>query len=325
MNFSSYNYNVSDSASYRDSRDSAVAKNVLLVALGLTIGYINGTLIHTFTKHQIFYMNPRYILFIHLVVNDIIQLTMSISLFVLSYVFYKINVSLCCLTVAFTSLATVNTPLNLAVMAVECYIAVCLPLRHVQLCTIKRTYILIGWIWVMSLLSNLPDVLILLVTEPVEIFYSTILCNKESLFRHPIILKKREVTYIVFLIGVWLTLFYTYFRIFFAAKSAAGDVKKARNTILLHGFQLLLSMLTYVYPLCLQALVYWLPRHYLHGVFFFYILIQILPRCVSPIVYGLRDKIFKQYLKKYLLCTMRMETDQRLQLNSRCSTNHKTR
>ncbi|CAG5978063.1 unnamed protein product [Menidia menidia] len=36
----------------RDSVSTAVAKNVIVLALGLTINYINGTLIHTFRKHQ---------------------------------------------------------------------------------------------------------------------------------------------------------------------------------------------------------------------------------------------------------------------------------
>lgn len=238
-----------------------------------------------------------------------IQLSTTICLFVSSYLFYKINASLCCLIITFAVFATLNTPFNLAVMAVECYIAVCLPLRHGELCTIKRTYILIGSIWAMSAVSTLPDVFIILATEPLHLFYSTIFCVKDNLFRHPIHLKKRDVLYIIYLIAVWLILFYTYFKIFLAAKeakaaeSADGDTKKARNTILLHGFQLLLCMLTYVAHEINKALFYWFPKHYLHVLFVSYIIIQILPRCISPLVYGLRDKILRQHLKKYVLCS----------------------
>ncbi|XP_053171609.1 odorant receptor 131-2-like [Scomber japonicus] len=310
MNSSSYSYNVSSGLSYKDASSAAVVKNVIVVALGLTINFINGTLIHTFRKHQILYVNPRYILFIHLVLNDIIQLTTTISLFVLSYAFYRFNASLCCLIITFAVFTTLNTPLNLAVMAVECYIAICLPLRHAELCTIKRTYILIGWIWAMSAASTLPDVFIILATEPSEFFYSIIFCERDNLFHHPISLNKRDVSYILFLVGVWLTLFYTYFNIFFAAKAAkeakssGGDAKKARNTILLHGFQLILCMLTYVAPPLNKALLYWFPKYYVHARFVWYIIIQVLPRFVSPIVYGLRDKTFRQHLKKYLLCSV---------------------
>ncbi|XP_068578087.1 odorant receptor 131-2-like [Cebidichthys violaceus] len=310
MNSSSSGFNVS-TPSYRDSYSTVVAKNVIVLTLGFIINYINGSLIHTFRKHQIFYVNPRYILFIHLVVNDMIQMTTSISLFVLSYIFYRINVSFCFLILILSMFANLNTPLNLAVMAVECYIAICLPLRHTELCTIKRTYILIGSIWAMSAISTLPDVFILLATEPVELFYSTIFCQKDTLFRHPIHRTNREVSYAVYLVAVWLTLLYTYIKIILAAKtanaskSADGETNKARNTILLHGFQLLLCMLTYVAHLIRKALVYSFPEHTLNIFFASYIIVQILPRLVSPIVYGLRDNTFRQHLKKYLLCTMR--------------------
>ncbi|XP_041638511.1 odorant receptor 131-2-like [Cheilinus undulatus] len=253
-------------------------------------------------------MNPRYVLFIHLVVNDMIQLTTTISLFVFSYIFYRINASLCCLIITLAVLTTLNTPLNLAVMAVECYVAVCLPLRHAELCTIRRTYFLIGGIWALSTTTVLPDVFVFLATEPVSRFYSVVFCSSSNIFRHPIHVKKKDVVYTVFLISVWLILLYTYIMIFIAAKgakSADGDAKKTRNTILLHGFQLLLSILSYVYSQIVKSMSYLFPKYYLHAVFVAYIIIQILPRFISPIVYGLRDKTFRQHLKKYLLCPER--------------------
>ncbi|XP_061584243.1 odorant receptor 131-2-like [Cololabis saira] len=308
MNSSSYDVNVSSSLVVRDSPSTAVAKNVIILALGLFINYINGTLVHTFRKHQIFYVNPRYILFVHLVLNDMIQLTITISLFIFSYVFYKINASLCCFMITFAIFTTLNTPLNLAVMAVECYIAICFPLQHNELCTIKRTYILICCIWALSAGSIIPDIFITLATEPMRLFYAKIFCERDNLFRHPISQEKREISYLFYLTAVWLTLFYTYFKIFIVAKKANsvdGNLKKARNTILLHGFQLLLCMVTYVGPVLQKNLLQWFPKHYINVLFFSYIVIQILPRFISPIVYGLRDATFKQYLRKYLLCGKR--------------------
>ncbi|CAJ1051178.1 hypothetical protein F2P81_012492 [Xyrichtys novacula] len=307
MNSSTPISNVSSSASYGDSFGTAVAKNVIVVAFGLTIYYINGTLIHTFRKHEIFYFNPRYILFIHLVVNDIIQLSTTVILFVSSYVFYRINASLCCIIITLALFTTLNTPLNLAVMSVECYISVCLPLRHPQLCTVKRTYFLIGGIWVLSSLSALSDLFAFVATEPAHIFYSTVFCVKDHLFRHPVHMKKKEV-YTVFLIGIWLVLLYSYVMIFRAAKSADGDAKKARNTVLLHAFQLLLAMLTFVAYAVKEGLMRWFPKYFTTVVFVPYIIIQILPRLISPIVYGLRDKMFRQHFEKYILCTLTHES-----------------
>ncbi|XP_042261010.1 odorant receptor 131-2-like [Thunnus maccoyii] len=301
MNFSSASSNVTA----RDDFSVAVSKNVIVAVLCIIINYINGTLIHTFNKHQIFNVNPRYILFIHLVVNDMMQLTSSVMLMLLSYIFYKISVSLCCFLLLFTIIATQNTPMNLAGMAAECYIAICLPLHHTTLCTVRRTYILIGIIWFVSSMSYIPDILILLNTESVEFLDSKIICIRNNAFLNPLIRHKNNIYNTVLLVMVWSTLLYTYLKILFAAKSADGDAKKARNTILLHGFQLLLSMLTYVAQAFRQALYTWFPKNISDAIFVSYIFIQVLPRLISPIVYGLRDKTFRKYLQRYLLCGMR--------------------
>ncbi|XP_056130824.1 odorant receptor 131-2-like [Lampris incognitus] len=303
MNYSSGG-NASMTVRYRDTFSTAVARNVLVFTLSLTINYVNGILLHIFNKHQILKVNPRYILYIHLVVNDMMQLTVAISLFILSYTFYTLNVSFCCLLLSIASLTTVNTPLNLASMAVECYIAICFPLHHAEFCTVKRTHILIGLIWAIGAITVLPDLLFKLVTEPLETFYSRIFCERDTVFHNSWIIKKRQASYIVLLVIVWLTILYTYFHIIFAATAAAKDIKKARNTILLHGFQLLLCTLTYIAPLLKQFLLYMYPAHYRNLVFALYIFVQILPRFVSPIVYGLRDQTFRKHLKNYLLCSM---------------------
>ncbi|XP_037535612.1 odorant receptor 131-2-like [Nematolebias whitei] len=306
MNSSSYNYSVSGGLS--DQLIIAAAKNVIVLALGITINYINGMLILTFRKHQVFYVNPRYILFIHLVVNDVIQLTTSASLFVIGYVLYKINASLCCLLISLAIFTTMNTPLNLAVMAVECYVAVCFPLRHAELCTVKRTYILIGCVWTLSSVTVLPEIFILLATDPLWLVYSSIICLRENLYLHPVSVQIRQIVYLMYLIGVWFVLFFTYIKIFVAAQaanSADGKEKKARNTVLLHGFQLLLCMLTYVDPMIKTGLMRLFPKYAEEVRFVWYVFVHILPRFISPIVYGLRDKTFKQYLKKHLSCIIR--------------------
>ncbi|XP_056258775.1 odorant receptor 131-2-like [Seriola aureovittata] len=253
-------------------------------------------------KKLILSSSPRYILFIHLVINDMSQLALSTLLHVISYTLYSISVPFCLILLIITVLTTLNTPLNLAGMAVECYIAICIPLRHSLICTVKKTYILIGLIWAVSALSILPDLFILLATESLHFFHSRVFCARDYIFRSAYSQKKREASHIVCLVLVWLILFYTYFRILFAAKGATADFKKARNTIVLHGFQLLLCMLTYVRPMFEQGLLYLLPKQHLSIHFACYVIVQILPRFVSPIVYGLRDQYFRRYVRRYLLC-----------------------
>ncbi|XP_037535834.1 odorant receptor 131-2-like [Nematolebias whitei] len=302
MNSSSSNFNVSSNLNTgnQDGPGLAAAKYVIVLALGFILNYISGALIHTFRKHQVFFLNPRYVLLIHLVVNDMVQLTTSISLFI-SYVSYKINASVCCLMMTVAVFTTMNTPLNLAAMALERYVAVCFPLQHVELCTVKRTYVLIGCIWALSSVAVLFQTIVLLSTEPLSFFHSAIVCLMEKLFQHPISLQMRGITYIIYLTVVWFTLFFTYFKIFFAARaanSADGNATKARNTILLHGVQLLLCMLTYLDPLVKTHLIGSFPNISSHLRYVWYIIVDVLPRFISPIVYGLRDKTFKLYLRK---------------------------
>lgn len=256
---------------------------------------------------QIFYTNPRYILFIHLVINDMVQVTLTVILFIISYTIYRIQVSLCWVLILLALLTTENTPVNLACMAVECYVAVCIPLRHTQICTVQRTLVLIVLIWVFSMMSVLPDLLVTLATQPRDFFKTRVFCLRETAFPHPDIIEKRDVTYVVYLVIVWLVIFYTYFKILFTAKAASKDAKKARNTVLLHAFQVLLCMATYTDPLLKQALLRWFPKNYSDSMFACYVIIQMLPRSISPIIYGVRDKTYRRYLQSYLLCNMKSE------------------
>uniref|UniRef100_A0A3Q3LRD3 Odorant receptor 131-2-like n=1 Tax=Mastacembelus armatus TaxID=205130 RepID=A0A3Q3LRD3_9TELE len=295
--------NRNGTGSGNDVLTTAVGRNVTVVVLGITINYINATMVHTFNKHQVFRLNVRYILFIHLVYNDMIQLTTSISLFIFFYAFNTIYVSLCCLFILPAIVTTLNTPLNLAFMAAECYIAVCTPLHYNYICTIRRTYFAIGVIWTLSVLSVLPDVVILLATEPLEFLNSRVHCNRDTVFRSIYSVKKRDASHILFLVVVWLTLIYTYCRILFVAKAANSDAKKARNTILLHGFQVLLCMMVYVQPTLHQVFSYLFPGAEKSVYFAIFIINQIIPRFASPIIYGLRDKTFRRYFRLHLLCT----------------------
>lgn len=45
--------NTSMAIQYRDSLSKAVVKNVAVLAIGLSINYINASLMYTFCKHQV--------------------------------------------------------------------------------------------------------------------------------------------------------------------------------------------------------------------------------------------------------------------------------
>ncbi|KAG7494214.1 odorant receptor 131-2-like [Solea senegalensis] len=288
----------------RDTFTTAFVKNLIVVLVWLILSYINGTLVTTFFRHQTFYEDPRYILFIHMVINDAIQLTVTITLFILSYIFYKINVSFCCFFILVAVFTTRNTPVNLASMAIERYIAVCEPLRHAQICTVRRTHMVIGLIWFICVAPDITDLFVTLATESLSFFHESVFCLRQNVFKDPILATKRQAFDIIYFSCVFLTLVFTYLRIMFAARALSTEktsAQRARNTILIHGAQLAMCLLSYISPSVELVLHLLFPGRILEIRFANYLVVYILPRFLSPIIYGVRDKKFRKYLKMHLL------------------------
>ncbi|XP_075318384.1 odorant receptor 131-2-like [Odontesthes bonariensis] len=275
----------------------------MLVWLALSV--INSSMVHTFLRHSLFYENPRYIMFICMVINDALQLTLITALYVVSYIFRKIPASVCCPLIMTAVFTTRSTPLILAGMAVERFIAICFPLHYSQMCTVPRTLTLICVILILTATPPITDLLITVVKEPLSFFHTTIFCDHSFLFRDPSIYYKNCVFDGIYLSFVALTLLYTYCKIMLAAQAAStglASVKRARNTVLLHGVQLLLCMLAFVVPSLQAALIALFPQRSLDIRYIFFLLVYIIPRFLSPVIYGFRDEHFRKYWFRYLSC-----------------------
>lgn len=226
-----------------------------------------------------------------------VQVTVSIVLFVTSYTVYRIHALLCSVLMMLALFTTQNTPLCLACMAAECYIAVQAPLHHAQICTVRRTMAAVGLLWAVTALSALSDLFIAVTTQPPGFFSSKIFCLRQILLPSLLLVRKRDITYWVFLVVVWITILYTYVRIMLIAREVSHDAKRARNTLALHGVQVLLSMASYMVPQVQIVLRKWFPENQADLRFVFYIFFQIIPRSLTPILYGLRDDTFRRRLK----------------------------
>ena len=60
MNFSAGESNFTVVLMQRDTFETALTKNIIVVALCLSINYINSMLVHTFTKHQVKQIHPLF-------------------------------------------------------------------------------------------------------------------------------------------------------------------------------------------------------------------------------------------------------------------------
>lgn len=67
-----------------DSFSSALTKNIVAMLVWLALSILNSTMTSTFFRHNFFYEDPRYIMFIYMVINDAVQLTLVTGLYVVS-------------------------------------------------------------------------------------------------------------------------------------------------------------------------------------------------------------------------------------------------
>ncbi|KAL4593118.1 olfactory receptor 11A1-like, partial [Arapaima gigas] len=124
----------------------------------------------------------RYILFAHMLFNDILHLVTSMVLYILSFFYLEIIQALCTLLTLISVNTFINEPLNLAVMSLERYVAVCFPLRHGELSTPQKTSNALVVIWVLGSASILTDILTVAIVQP-SLFLLSGLCTREQLIR----------------------------------------------------------------------------------------------------------------------------------------------
>nr|XP_029132303.1 odorant receptor 131-2-like [Labrus bergylta] len=103
-----------------------------------------------------------------------------------------------------------------------------------------------------------------------------------------------------------LCLVVTYLKVLCAAQAASrsdrASARNARNTILLHGVQLLICLLSYTSPFLILSLVTVWPHKTVDIIFSCYLLTNVLPRLLSPLIYGARDKKFSSHIRLLFFC-----------------------
>ncbi|XP_065143783.1 odorant receptor 131-2-like [Paramisgurnus dabryanus] len=282
-------------------RDAPV-KTFLTVTPCVIFLYVNGVMLYTLRKKAVFQETSRYILFGHMLWLDTLNLFMSVVLFVcaVSRIFIMKNVCLI-LLVAATVLFQVST-LNLALMSLERYVAICFPLRHADFTTYKKTKMAIAVVWMIGLSQCLSEIIIFCTIDSTNTAMN-LFCSRTTLFRQQVY-KTLDIAFTcIYFVTVCFTIIFTYASIAVVAKTASCDrmsAKKANKTVLLHLIQLCLGSVSLLIGVIQEAMYVYIDyMTMVHIMYFCFVVFIIFPKCLSPLIYGLRDQAFSCLFKYY--------------------------
>ncbi|XP_073335048.1 odorant receptor 131-2-like [Pagrus major] len=269
--------------------------------------FINGTMLFTLRSKSVFCETSRYILLYNLLFADTLLLALSQLLYILAACRIRLTYPICGVLAMLTNLTNEISPLTLVVMSLERYVAVCYPLRHVPIITIRNTGMAICVVWTVSLLNVLIRVLLLLnfAFEDLQSLQMTDYCSDIAMILSPMsdLYDKAYTCFVFILASVAITS--SYVGVIVAARSASTDkasAQKARNTLLLHLVQLGLSLLSTMHTSIVLSLATTRQRLLIVRIKnVFYVFIFILPRCLCSLIYGLRDQTIRPALI-YHLC-----------------------
>ncbi|XP_039987220.1 odorant receptor 131-2-like [Xiphias gladius] len=286
--------------------DDFLQQKVKLIIVQILVGIflcINLMLIVTFFKKECFYKTTRYILFAVTLLSDSFFLFMSDFLLIMNYFVFTIQVWLCVVISVVVLLYLTVTPVTLTAMTLERYVAICMPLRHAELCSTRSA---LHCILIIHGLSSVPCLLILstfFVSASLSFYKQYQICSVEMFMFYIWQQHFRSALYQFQFLIMCIIIVLSYLKIMKVAKAASGENKKSTRkglrTVVLHGFQLLLCLIQLWCPFIEAALLQINLDLFKHVRYFNYIMFNLAPRCLSPLIYGLRDEVFFHALKDY--------------------------
>lgn len=275
----------------------------VLVSLFLCINF---TLIITFFMKNFFYTTMRYILFAVTLISDCLFLLLTDILLIFSYFRFVMQVWICIIIVIVLSLYTFVTPFTLTAMTLERYVAICMPLRHTELCSMRSA---LHSILIIHGFSSLPCIFFLSIffASASHSFYTQgKICSVELFIFHSWQSHVRSAVSQFYCFIMCIIIVFSYFKIMKVAKTASGQNRKSTwkglRTVLLHAFQLLLCLIQLWSPFVESAVLRINYMTFISVRYFNYIIFILTPRCLSPLIYGLRDESFFSALKQFVLC-----------------------
>ncbi|XP_060791116.1 odorant receptor 131-2-like [Neoarius graeffei] len=286
--------------------EGRISKVSLIMLMSLFFLYLNSIMVYTLWSKPVFKETPRYILFNHMLFNDLIQLFVTSLLFIFSVAYLRLVMAACAFLVLVSGTTFRNAPLNLALMSLERYVAICFPLRHAEIATQKRTCIAIGIIWFMGFINYIIDLFYSALTDP-KFLTSQIFCTRERLFIKQWQVDVHQGFNVFYFVSVSMIILFTYISILITTRSISSNkdsAVKAHKTVLLHLIQLGLCLTSFLYSVIERAAAmassnssFFMDLRYLN-----YAFVLLLPRCLSPLIYGLRDDAVRPLFMYYFRC-----------------------
>ncbi|KAM9359577.1 odorant receptor 131-2-like [Symphorus nematophorus] len=274
---------------------------IIVQVLVMVFLCINFLLTITFFQKECFYKSARYILFAVTLLSDSLILIMTDILLILTHFHCTVAVWLCIIISIVVFLYVRVTPVTLTAMTLERYVAICMPLRHAELCSTRST---MHCILIIHGLSSVPCIVILstfFASASSSLYKQYKLCSVEMfiLYRWQAHLRS-AISQFYFLI-MCIIIVFSYVKIMKVAKAASGENKKSMwkglRTVILHAFQLLLCLVQLWCPFIENAILQINVMLFINVRYINYVLFSLAPRCLSPLIYGLRDEKFFQALK----------------------------
>ena len=272
----------------------------VLIAIFL---YLNCLLLITFFKKEVFRKSMRYIFFAYTLMSDCLYLIVTDVLLLLSFYQIAIHIWLCILFLIVGTAYNVVFPLTLTLMTLERYVAICMPMQHGALCTPHNSLHCILTINAISILPICISLTIYWASVPVSRYIEDAMCRIEILNIHRWQSHYWSAISQLYFISMFIIVIFCYVQIFKAARKASGETKKSSGkglrTVLLHGFQLILCLTRFWCPFVEAAVMQIDLLLFINVRYTNYIMFTLAPRCLSSLVYGLRDKklflVFKYY------------------------------
>ncbi|XP_040278447.1 odorant receptor 131-2-like [Bufo bufo] len=246
--------------------------------------------------------DPRYILFVHMLINDTLYIFFANFLVVSNMYSVYFPIIFCFVFSTLGGCVFLLTPYNLALMSLERYIAICFPLRHLQFCTPRRAKYAIAVIWIIGLSLCLVNFIIAMCLADRTLYSLYVLCDSPMLRISPVIGQIGTFINIFSFTMVALIIVFTYINVMLVARrvgSSRSSALKAGKTVMLHAFQLLLCLVAFISTV---TEIYVMNYTYLL-IFTNYVLFTCVPRFLSPLIYGVRDEVFQKHIRNYSTIT----------------------